>query len=138
VSWRVRARVRRGKQRGAEGDLDGGLPGDGDEAKRLDSEGDGDVDHGGRLGLHVVAAFRCSAGDGDRWRRCGSTRWISWRRSLGLKFDGDNESAEETPAARLGAARRKTMQATGDNRGSRARTRGARQRFYKGRTACRV
>jgi hypothetical protein len=48
-------------------------------------------------------------------------------RSLGLKFDGDNESAEETPAARLGAAQRRTMQARGGS-GAAARAPGSGRR----------
>jgi hypothetical protein len=61
----------------------------------------------------------CSPSNGDQRKRCSSPRWSSLRGSLGLKLDRDRESAEETPTARLGAARRETMQVTGGDGGSR-------------------
>jgi hypothetical protein len=72
-----RARVRRGKRRGAEGDLDGGLTGGRGVEGQPEYE-EGRSLGGRRLGLQARAALRRPAGDGDWCRRCGSASRCSW------------------------------------------------------------
>jgi hypothetical protein len=102
VTWRARARVRRGKRRGAEGDLDGaftldrGGRRDGQRQRQLRPttfSGDGGVPVlGGRRevveGHHGdVALLETLVGSGEQPRRRQARQWSAaaqgWQRGLG-------------------------------------------------------